>query len=86
MATILQWLKKHLRPDRYACFVLGNSTIKGRVVNNADLISREASAIGFREVERISRNMQDTKKAFNPAIGKIKTESVLILQNQGNYL
>jgi site-specific DNA-methyltransferase (cytosine-N4-specific) len=32
---------------------------------------------------RIDRIMQATRKAFNPAIGKIKTENILILENRG---
>lgn len=81
MAAILQWLRKHLRQSGHACFVVGSSTIKGRLVDNADLISRAAEEVGFTAVERIQRNLQDTRKSFNPAIGKIKTESILILQN-----
>ena len=29
---------------------------------------------------RIARNIAPTRKAFNPAIGRIKTERILILQ------
>jgi hypothetical protein len=27
--------------------------------------------------------MKDTRKAFNPAIGKIKTEQIVIFENKG---
>lgn len=81
MGTIFDWLRQYLRPGRYACFVVGDSTIKGERVNNADLISKVATHRGFREAARINRRMQDTKKAFNPVIGKIKNEQILILQN-----
>ncbi|HYG78801.1 MAG TPA: hypothetical protein VD861_00355, partial [Pyrinomonadaceae bacterium] len=81
MSLIFSWLRRHLRPHRYACFVVGHSTLKGQVVNNAELISDAASTQGFREVCRFERRMQDTKKAFNPAIGKIKHEQIVVLSN-----
>ena len=82
-AAILRWLAGSLRRGGYACFVVGNSTLKGQHVKNADLICEAGRMTGFVEVMRIDRTMQATKKAFNPAIGKIKTENILILENQG---
>lgn len=81
MRVIFGWLRHHLRRHRYACFVVGNSIIDKKLHNNADLIAEAASVSGFVEAERISRQMQDTKKAFNPAYGKIKEEQILILRN-----
>jgi site-specific DNA-methyltransferase (cytosine-N4-specific) len=81
MDIIFDWLRSHLREKRYACFVVGNSTIRGESVDNAKLLADVAAARGFREVARLNRTMQDTKKAFNPAHGKIKTEQIVILQN-----
>jgi site-specific DNA-methyltransferase (cytosine-N4-specific) len=60
---------------------VGDSTLKGQRINNADLISNAGETVGFHEVMRIDRTMQSSKKSFNPAIGKIKTENILILQN-----
>lgn len=82
MVVVFQWLRTHLRKGRHACFVVGDSTLKGRAINNADLISAVSRLNGFSEVARIERTIQKTKKAFNPAIGKIKKEQILILQNQ----
>jgi len=81
MSSIFNWLGGVLERGRYACFVIGNSCINGRNVNNADLISDVAKRHGFSEVERIPRRMQDSRKSFNPAHGRIKTEQILILQN-----
>jgi site-specific DNA-methyltransferase (cytosine-N4-specific) len=81
LAVICDWLRLHLKENRYACFVVGNSTIRGKAVDNAQLLADVASERGFREVARLNRNMQETKKAFNPAHGRIKTEQILILQN-----
>jgi DNA modification methylase len=78
MALIFEWLSRHLRIGRYACFVVGDSTIRGQRVDNASLLADIARECGFREVGRIERRMQDTKKAFNPVIGKIKSEHILV--------
>jgi excisionase family DNA binding protein len=82
-AAILKWLGGKLRKGRYACFVVGDSTIKGERIDNASLIAQAGAQAAFREVARLSRNLQDTKKAFNPAIGKIRSEKILILENVG---
>jgi site-specific DNA-methyltransferase (cytosine-N4-specific) len=80
MRMIFQWLNNQLKSKKYACFVVGNSTIKGERINNAQLLSELASETGFTEVARISRKLQSTRKAFNPSIGKIKTENIIIFQ------
>jgi hypothetical protein len=80
---ILRWLSGALRVGAYACFVVGDSTLKGERISNADLISNVGVSAGFREAIRLNRNMLDTKKAFNPVIGKIKTEQIVILENRG---
>lgn len=82
MRTIFLWLRAHLRPGRFACFVVGNSVLNGKRVNNADLIASVAREGGFIELKRIHRNLQETRKAFNPAYGKIKTEHIVVFQNQ----
>ncbi|WP_349502771.1 DNA methyltransferase [Corticimicrobacter sp.] len=81
--AILSWLSGNLKRGGYACFVVGDSTLKGQRIDNASLISEAGITAGFREVARIDRTMQSTKKAFNPAHGKIKTEQILILENVG---
>lgn len=82
-SEILSWLSSRLRKGKYACFVVGDSTLSGKRVSNADIISEAGISVGFREVARIDRHMQATKKSFNPVIGKIKTEQILVLENVG---
>ena len=77
---IFQWLRHRLRNRRHACFVIGDSTIDGERIDNASLLSDTGSAAGFAELARIKRTIAPTKKAFNPKIGRIKTETILILQ------
>jgi hypothetical protein len=80
MLTIFAWLRLHLKDGGFACFVVGDSTIRGERINNADLIAKAGHSKGFAEVARLTRRLQMTKKAFNPAIGKIKDEKIVILQ------
>lgn len=83
MTSILSWLRAKVRKDRHVCLVVGSSTIGGKTHDNAKLIADVATELGYREDARLSRRMLDTRKAFNPAIGRIKTESLLILRNAG---
>ena len=48
MANIFEWLYHHLSPNRYACFVIGNSTIRGEKIDNAELLSQVAVKKGFK--------------------------------------
>lgn len=82
-ASIFKWLAQCLKRSGHACFVVGNSTLKGQTYDNADILSEASREAGFQEVMRITRTMRSTKKAFNPAIGKIKQEQILILRNAG---
>ena len=82
--SILKWLSGNLKKSGYACFVVGNSTLRGELIDNAELISATGLSAGFREVVRLKRTMQSSKKSFNPALGKIKSEDILILENIGD--
>lgn len=79
--TIFVWLAKHLTPGGYGCFVVGDSIIRGQRVRNEELIIEAAKANGFRCEAKITRRLQETRKAFNPKIGKIKDERIIILRS-----
>lgn len=80
LAEILAWLRERLYDGRHACFVVGDSTLDGRRIDNSALLIREGERLGFREQATIVRNLQSTRKAFNPEIGKIKQEKIVILR------
>jgi DNA modification methylase len=82
MTRIFSWLSRHLRPGRFACFVVGNSTIDGKTVDNLAILREAAKAASFREVKVIPRAIDSKKKAFNPVIGKIRTEAIQIFVNE----
>jgi site-specific DNA-methyltransferase (cytosine-N4-specific) len=83
LQTILAWLARCLRLNRHACFIIGDSTIRGQVVHNDQLLIEVAEKAGFCLEANIERQLQATKKSFNPAIGKIKSERIVILRNVG---
>ena len=78
--VIFRWMRDRLRDRRYACFVIGDSTIQGERIDNASLVADAGARFGFREVARLERAIASTRKAFNPKIGRIKSENILILQ------
>ena len=80
MQKVLSWVHVHLSNGGFACFVVGDSTVRGERINNADLIAAAGLAEGFKEIARPTRRLQMSKKAFNPAIGRIKDEKIIILQ------
>jgi len=82
MSEIFEWLRQRLKTKGYACFVIGNSILAGERIDNASLLADSARRIGFCEVARIERTIAPTRKAFNPAIGKIKSENIVILQKE----
>lgn len=82
MGRVFHWLTGHLKPSGFACFVVGDSTIKGERIDNASILCDAGKECGFSLVSQIERQLQATKKAFNPSIGKIKTEHILIFSHR----
>lgn len=81
LKKIMSWVSDKLKTGRHACFVLGDSTIKGETIKNDELLVEIAKDIGFSLETNINRKIQSTKKSFNPKIGKIKDEHIVILRN-----
>ncbi|MDO8616619.1 MAG: DNA methyltransferase [Dehalococcoidia bacterium] len=80
MARCLQLVSGVLQPGGVACFVVGRSVIRGQVVDNAELVSQAAVRHGFRQLALLGRSIKKTRKAFNPSIGKIHEESIVVLR------
>lgn len=66
----------------YTAFVIGRSKIKGKIIDNADIIQDVASQHGYTKTAQIERVIASKSKSFNPSYGNIKTETVLVLQKQ----
>jgi len=83
LTQILGWLAEYLRPGGYACFVIGDSILKGEIVQNDQLLTEAAAQAGYSLETNLTRRLQDNKKSFNPVIGKVKDEHIVILRNRG---
>src|SRR5207249_2078115 len=55
MKSVFAWLKSALRSDRYACFIVGNSIIRGRTYDNAEVLREAARSARFSEVATFNR-------------------------------
>lgn len=80
LAQVFSWLKSQVTELGHVCFVVGDSTLSGKRVDNAALVARAGADNGFVELTRISRTIAATRKSFNPKIGSIKTEKIVILR------
>jgi DNA modification methylase len=81
---ILLWLKSVLKLDGYACFVIGDSILDGELIQNDKHLIEVARHNGYIVEANFSRNINIEKKSFNPAIGKIRHEHIVILRNKGD--
>lgn len=80
MSGVFDLLSDVLIPSGHVCFVVGRSVIKGRIVDNAELIRGVAEEHNMILVANIEREIASTKKSFNLKYGKIKTENILIFR------
>jgi hypothetical protein len=64
--------------------VIGDSTLKGERIKNDELLIEVARETGFQVEANLNRQLQATKKYFNPKIGKIRDEHIVILRNSGD--
>jgi site-specific DNA-methyltransferase (cytosine-N4-specific) len=84
MRRILDWLRTCVRPNGYVCFVIGDSVLKGSIIRNDQLLIEVATGLGYFSEANLARRLQDSKKSFNPSIGKIKEEHIVVLRNSGS--
>lgn len=62
----------------HICIVIGRSIIKGREIDNAEMMTRIAKRHGYTPVAKIPREIASTRKSFNLSYGKITTEHIMI--------
>ena len=82
MNSVFEWLRTVVHPGGHVCFVVGNSVIRGTVHDNSEVLREAAKRAGFAQVAQVERRLKDTAKAFNPKIGRIKTERILVFANR----
>ena len=80
MEKVFDLLSEVLIAKGHVCFVVGRSIIKGKEVDNAQLIREVADNHGMKCVANIERDIASTRKSFNLKYGKIKTENILVFR------
>lgn len=86
LTRILNWLGGRLRPDGYASFVIGDSILKGTVVHNDQLLAEVAAECSYIVEANLTRRLSDNRKSFNPAIGRVKEEHIVILRKRNKHV
>lgn len=76
--TIFNSLSSICRRGAYSCFVIGNSIIRGKTVDNSVIVSRAAKKNDFEHIVTIPRKIAKNRKTFNPVIGNISNEKIVI--------
>jgi site-specific DNA-methyltransferase (cytosine-N4-specific) len=78
MQQTFRSLAPALGSDAHVVVVVGDSIVRGDVVRNDVTVTAGASREGFRLAANFNRVIDPRRKAFNPAIGKIRTEHILV--------
>ena len=72
---------KILKTGSYFILVIGNSILKGRSIQNNEILRQATQNTSFKYITEFTRSLKLNKKSFNPKIGHIKTEKILIFKN-----
>jgi site-specific DNA-methyltransferase (cytosine-N4-specific) len=78
MSSCFNLLSHVMLPKAKACFLVGRSIIHGRMIDNVALLQRAAAPHGFAFEGSILRQIQLTRKAFNPKHSKINQEHIVV--------
>lgn len=80
MLPIMRSISKALVPDGICLVVVGDSLIKGEVVDNASLFEDLAAQSGLTSIGHTVRPIRSGRKSFNLAVARLKQEHVLLFQ------
>jgi DNA modification methylase len=80
MQKSMEAMKRALRQDGRVVIVVGDSIVRGAVVRNDAVVVEAGISAGFTPVAAYNRFIDPKRKAFNPSIGKIKTEHILVFR------
>ena len=75
-------ISKILKMNSYLILVIGDSILKGRNIQNNKLLKQATQSTPLKYITEFNRNIKLSKKSFNPKIGNIKTEKILVFKNR----
>lgn len=67
-----------IAPKGKVCFLVGRSIIRGKYIDNVEILKRAALANGFSVDGIAERQIRKTRKSFNPSHGSINKEHLVI--------
>ena len=80
MASVFAGIGRALKSGRFCCMVIGDSIVRGELIRNNELLTEVAERGGFHLLKEIRRTIDSKRKAFNPTVGRIKEESILVFE------
>jgi hypothetical protein len=80
MGKVFGLLSHVVIPGGHICFQVGNSIIKGELIDNAKIVAEAAHQHGLTEAKRLNRRIPGVRSAFNPQHGRIRDETILIFR------
>ena len=88
MLSVVRELHRVLRPDGFATFVVGNSSLRGTFVRNDALIAAAAAMSGFELVSQVERDLPSNRRYLPPPKttktqqldSRMATETILTLR------
>jgi site-specific DNA-methyltransferase (cytosine-N4-specific) len=80
MSGVFELFDTRLIQGGHVCIVIGRSIIKGKVIDNAEMMKEIAQERGYAVIADIEREIATTKKSFNLKYGKIKNENIVIFR------
>ncbi len=81
MATVFEGISKHLIDNAAIAVVIGSECrIRGGVFDVPTALDRTLVDIGYDPLTSVQRRIPRTRKAFNPEIGSIESETLLFMR------
>ena len=83
MRIVFKLLTNSMRKNGKVCILVGRSIIRGRVIDNVNILKSAGESNGFVVEDVIERNIAVTRKAFNPVYSSINKEHILVFSLVG---
>lgn len=85
MAAVFRGISKHLTAGAYVAVLISSKCrIRGQVFDLPTLLENTLADVSYVPLTRMQRTIPRTRKAFNPEIGSIESETLLFMRWSGN--
>lgn len=79
LVSIFQHLYKVTKPDALQFWVVGDSVIKGRLIDNTQIVAKACETTGWKVIERMQRIVDRNRSSFQ-GIGRQGIEHILVIK------